>query len=191
LIHRKRGGCRLGNHRQAKPQEEAMPKSPEQARGADALARPPLPPIDALDAEHRQVLRALQELHALLEALGRDGVTTATRDAARRTCDFFTAHARAHHAAEERHVFPALLERGDPMLVRHVLQLQQDHGWLEENWLEIEPQLRAVAEGYAWYDLDLLRSALPVFEALYRDHIALEESVVYPEARRLQPAALA
>ncbi len=168
-----------------------MPKPTEQPHGADAPVRPPLPPLDALDAEHRQVLRALQELHVLLEALDRDGVTTATRDAARRTCDFFTAHARLHHAAEERHVFPALLQQGDPMLVRHVLELQQDHGWLEENWLEIEPQLRTVADGYAWYDLDRLRSALPVFEALYRDHIALEESLVYPEARRLQPAAVA
>lgn len=34
----------------------------------------------------------------------------------------------------------------------------------------------------------MLRHALPIFEALYLEHIALEESVVYPAARRLQQA---
>ena len=154
----------------------------------DDPARAATAPLDALDAEHRQVLQVLGELHALIEALDREGVTMETRRAARRIGDFFTTHARAHHAAEERQVFPGLLERGDATVVHCVLRLQQDHGWLEENWLELEPQLRAVADGYAWYDLDTLRSALPVFESLYREHIALEESLVYPEARRLQPA---
>ena len=67
-----------------------------------------------------------------------------------------------------------------------MLRLQQDHGWLEEDWLELEPQLEAVANGYSWYDIDTLRAALPIFEQLYRDHIALEESLIYPEARRRQ-----
>jgi hemerythrin-like domain-containing protein len=67
-----------------------------------------------------------------------------------------------------------------------VRRLQQDHGWLEEDWLELQPQLRAVVEGYAWYDLEFLRAAVPVFTELYRDHIALEENIVYPESRRLK-----
>jgi hemerythrin-like domain-containing protein len=64
------------------------------------------------------------------------------------------------------------------------MRLQQDHGWLEEDWLELSPQLQAVAEGYSWYDLDTLRAGVPIFTELYRDHIALEESMIYPEARR-------
>ena len=47
-----------------------------------------------------------------------------------------------------------------------------------------EVQLQAVAEGYSWYDLDALRAGVPIFTELYRDHIALEESMIYPEARR-------
>jgi len=46
--------------------------------------------------------------------------------------------------------------------------------------------LRAVVEGYNWYDPDFLRAAVPVFTELYRDHIALEENIVYPESRRRQ-----
>ena len=100
-----------------------------------------------------------------------------------------TGSARQHHADEERVVFPGLLKSPDATLVQHVLRLQQDHGWLEEDWLELEPQLQAVAEGYSWYDLDTLRAALPIFEDLYRDHIALEESLIYPEARRQRQLA--
>jgi hemerythrin-like domain-containing protein len=83
-------------------------------------------------------------------------------------------------------VFPSLLSSGDGALVQHVHRLQQDHGWLEEDWLELQPQLRAVVEGYNGYDLDFLRAAVPVFTELYRDHIALEENIVYPESRRRQ-----
>jgi hemerythrin-like domain-containing protein len=83
-------------------------------------------------------------------------------------------------------VFPSLLASADAEMVQHVHRLQQDHGWLEEDWLELQPQLRAVVEGYNWYDLDFLRAAVPVFTDLYRDHIALEENIVYPESRRRQ-----
>jgi hypothetical protein len=68
--------------------------------------------------------------------------------------------------------------------VQHVQRLQQGHGWLEEDWIELQPQLRAVAEGYDWYDPDCLRAAAPVFTELYLEHIALEENSVYPESRR-------
>jgi hemerythrin-like domain-containing protein len=69
-----------------------------------------------------------------------------------------------------------------------VRRLQQDHGWLEEDWLELAPQLEAVANGYNWYDLAMLQHALPIFTELYREHIALEESLIYPEAKRRRAA---
>jgi hemerythrin-like domain-containing protein len=72
--------------------------------------------------------------------------------------------------------------------VQAVQRLQQDHGWLEEDWLELEPQIDAIALGYDWYDLPTLRAALPIFTALYQEHIALEESMIYPEAKRRQAA---
>jgi hemerythrin-like domain-containing protein len=99
--------------------------------------------------------------------------------------DFFSNSAREHHAEEERVVFPPLLTSPDEQLVHHVVRLQQDHGWLEEDWIELSPQLKAVSEGYSWYDLDLLRAAIPVFTELYLDHIDLEESLIYPEAKRV------
>ena len=147
-------------------------------------ALPTMPMFDALDATHRQVMLALERLKLLVEQLDAQGVTPSTRSTAADICQFFDESARAHHAAEEQFVFPSLLSSGDATLVKHVQRLQQDHGWLEEDWIELQPQLRAVAEGYAWYEPDYLRAAIPVFTELYREHIALEENIVYPESRR-------
>jgi hemerythrin-like domain-containing protein len=155
------------------------------ARPARA-AVPALPTFDALDETHRQVMLTLGQLGHLLEHLEAHGVDDSARQFAKEICRFFDDTARAHHAAEEQFVFPGLLNSGDAQIVQHVLRLQQDHGWLEEDWLELSPQLKAVAEGYSWYDLDLLRQILPIFADLYRDHISLEESMIYPEARRRQ-----
>ena len=65
-------------------------------------------------------------------------------------------------------------------------RLQEDHNWIEEDWLELEPHLQAVAQGYRAQHHQFLRDALPEFTALYHEHIALEEDSVYPEARRRQ-----
>lgn len=149
-------------------------------------AAPPLPSFDSLDQTHRQMLQTLDRLARLLEHLDAYGVDADARLQARQICQFFDETARAHHLAEEQLVFPSLLGSGDAALVQHVQRLQQDHGWLETDWLELSPQLQAVAEGYSWYDLDLLRAATAVYCELYRDHIALEETVVYPASRERQ-----
>jgi len=152
-------------------------------------SRAPVAALEAferLDATHREVMHTLERLRQWVDQLEDEGITPATRATADEVCRFFDGTARAHHAAEERLVFPSLLDSGDAELVQHVQRLQQDHGWLEEDWLELQPQLRAVVEGYSGFDADFLRAAVPVFTELYRDHISLEESIVYPESRRRQ-----
>jgi hemerythrin-like domain-containing protein len=160
---------------------------PRQARPRRAAA-PALPPLDRLDHTHQQMVDMLAQLVQLVTHLEAEGVDEAARSTAKAICRFFSDAARKHHADEETLVFPALIQQGNPALLSHVLRLQQDHGWLEEDWLELSPQLQAVAEGYSWYDLDGLRQAAAVFTALYQEHIALEESLIYPEARRLMAA---
>jgi len=147
-------------------------------------AVPALPPLEALDQTHRQMLQVLHALKGLIERLDELGIDPQARAEAKKICAFFAGTARQHHADEETLVFPALVRTADAALIQHVLRLQQDHGWLEEDWLELAPQLQAVAEGYSWYELDTLRAGVDVFIALYHDHIALEESLIYPEAKR-------
>lgn len=146
---------------------------------------PPLPPFEALDRTHYRVMEVLKQFDRLLEHLDENGADKVARASAAEICDFFAGHARQHHADEERFIFPQLLASGDAGLKEQVLRLQQDHGWLEEDWLELSPQIEAIAAGYNWYDLVMLRHALPVFTALYQEHIALEESLIYPAAKAL------
>lgn len=158
--------------------------SPSRAPRPARPAVSPLPTIDTLDGTHRQVLEMLEAIRDLLDHLNDHGADAQAQLRAQELCAFFGDAARQHHADEERVVFPALLTSGNDELVQHVRRLQQDHGWLEEDWIELAPQLTAVAQGYTGYDLDLLRNGLEVFGDLYREHIALEESLIYPAARR-------
>lgn len=149
-------------------------------------AAPPL--IEVLDHMHRRILQALGDLQQLVDRIQRDGIDEAARNEARALRVFFNAHARQHHEDEESQVFPKLLDSGDVELVGHVRRLQQDHGWLEVDWNEIEPVLDAFGEGIG-ADVESLRVAVNVYADLYRDHISTEETVVYPRARALSGAA--
>lgn len=147
---------------------------------------PPMPAFDALDRTHAQMLQVLDDFDGLLDQLEAHGPDEKARAIGARILSFFNEHAREHHAQEERIVFPPLLAGPDTELAAHVRRLQQDHGWLEEDWLELAPQIEAISRGYNWYDLAMLRHALPVFRNLYQEHIGLEESLVYPASRQRQ-----
>jgi hemerythrin-like domain-containing protein len=137
----------------------------------------------SLDAAHRSALAMIDALDRLLTRLENQGLDTEARAAAQQVLDFFNGPGRHHHAEEEARVFPELLASGDAELIHHVRRLREDHGWIEEDWLMLAPQVEAIAQGYDWYELPMLRLALPVFADLHREHIALEETVVYPAAR--------
>ena len=149
----------------------------------------PVSGFATLDACHRHALARVAELGALVAAMEAGEITPAMRASAGAIAQFLGTEARRHHDDEERHVFPPLLASGDPGLVQTVLRLQQDHGWLEEDWLELEPHVQAIAAGYGTCDVDTLREGTSILAALYEEHIALKESIVYPEARKRIPQA--
>lgn len=140
--------------------------------------------FEFLDSTHQEIQQQLKLLHALVDAIENEGLNTANRGTARRVLDYFNGEARQHHLDEEKHIFPALLASQNAEVVQATEHLIQDHGWLEENWIQIAPSLEAATGGNLWFDTAELRHALGVFEALYLDHILLEESVAYPEARK-------
>jgi hemerythrin-like domain-containing protein len=165
-------------------------------RHANRPARPPVAApctiheFEALDRTHGDVVQALRRLERLVDRLESAGeVDEAARSIAADLCTFFNGTARLHHEDEERVVFPPLLAGRDAELIQHVQRLQQDHGWLEQDWLEMEPTLRTIAEGFAWHDPALLREMAAVFCALYIEHIALEETIVYPASKQQLAAA--
>ena len=139
--------------------------------------------FDVLDACHRQTVFTLGKLAALITRLATYGADAQARALAAEIVAHFSVTVRQHHEDEERHVFPKLATSSDPQIVQAVLRLQQDHDWLEEDWMELSPHIEAVAGGQIGYDLDVLREGAAVFTALSHDHIALEELVIYPQAR--------
>lgn len=137
----------------------------------------------ALDTCHQQMHRQLAELADLLERLDTESDSPHCRQKAKNIEAFFSVVARPHHAEEETLVFPDLLLNGNAELVQVVQTLQQDHRWIEQNWLELAPMLRAIAQGEDWVDMAEIKHNAEVFVSLCHDHIALEESLIYPEAK--------
>ena len=141
-----------------------------------------------LDRCHLDIQKKLEQMMALATAVEEGGLTPALQAQARELTDWFNAEPRQHHLDEEKHVFPALLASNEENVLQATHRLIQDHGWLEADWFEIEPSLEAAADGNSWFDATVLRQAVEVFQQLYIDHIVLEESLAYPEARaRVNP----
>ena len=144
----------------------------------------------ALDECHEQIRSHLAQLAALAQQIAATDIDDVARQQAGVIEAFFSSTSRQHHAQEEKDVFPLLLISSDLELVALVRSLQQDHGWLEENWLELGPQLRAMASGNGWFDEAEFQHGVDVFMALYLGHIEAEETRIYPECRsRLAQAA--
>lgn len=162
-----------------------MPHATHRRPKRPTIVTPPsLHDFDALDRTHAEVVQTLKQLERLVQRLETQGADEVVRTEARSICAFFDGHARAHHEEEERVVFPPLLNGDDAQLIQHVQRLQQDHGWLEEDWREMRSQLSTIAEGYTGHDAAMLREMSAVFCSLYLEHIALEEALVYPASKQ-------
>jgi hemerythrin-like domain-containing protein len=142
--------------------------------------------FEALLAQHQHIHEHLNRLAVLAEQIEAQGLDAQVQQQAGAIEAFFSSTARQHHVDEEKTVFQPLLGRADGELFATIKKLQQDHGWLEENWIELAPQLRALASGNHWVDASELQHDLGVFLDLYREHLAQEELLVYPasQARR-------
>jgi hemerythrin-like domain-containing protein len=139
--------------------------------------------FEILDAAHAEALIQLDRLASLVSRLQHDGADSQLRSDAAAILRFFDAYGQEHHIDEEKHVFPQLLEAGDPAMAHAVQSLLQDHRWLDEDWREVGAQIDAVAGGQGWVDIDRLAEGVRIFSGLMRAHIAFEESHLYPRAR--------
>lgn len=139
---------------------------------------PSLPPLETMNASHREIAQVLGQMEQLARALGTPGEESKAVRLAAHACQFFNGPARAHHEVEETQVFPSLLASHDPLLREQVQQMQRDHHWIEEDWLEIEPHLQAAAQGRGSHHLEFLGPALAEFTALYREHLAVEDALL-------------
>jgi hemerythrin-like domain-containing protein len=147
--------------------------------------------FEALDACHQQIHAQLINLASLAKQLNAGELSDADKHTAGEIESFFSRTARDHHAHEELHVFPPLLNKGNEEMDAAVHALQQDHGFIEENWIELGPQLQAIAQGNNWFDTAEFLHNAEVFLELCAGHIALEETLVYPESKAYWAQAVA
>ena len=143
-----------------------------------------------LDAYHGQVRGHLDRLAALATRVENEQLGAETRAEAGAIEAFFSGSMREHHRMEEASVFQTMLDTGDAELVTAVRTLQQDHGWIEQNWIEVGPQLRAIAQGHHWVDPAEFMHGAEVFLELSYEHAALEETLM-PRPVRASPEAAA
>ncbi len=148
-------------------------------------------PFKALDACHLQIQEHLVELQRMAKHMESEGLNAADRKLAGEIEAFFSSTSREHHEQEEKHVFPPLLATGTEEMKGVVQSLQQDHGFIEENWIELAPQLRAIAEGNDWFYSAEFQHNVGLFLELMNGHIALEESMIYPESKMVWAEAIA
>ena len=148
-----------------------------------------LPDAAWLDLTHRQMHQVLLQMLDLAEQLAHPAQDASAAALAAQVCGYLNGDARGHHEAEETGVFPALLAAGTPALHAQVRRLLQDHMWLEEDWLELEPHLLAVASGYCDAHREFLPPALREYVDLCHEHMALEESLLHADAGHAQVAS--
>jgi hemerythrin-like domain-containing protein len=151
----------------------------------------PAQPFQALDACHLQIQQHLLDLQRMARHMENEGLGEADRKLAGEIEVFFSSTSREHHEQEEKVVFPPLLVNGSEELKVAVRGLQQDHGFIEENWIELGPQLRGIAEGNDWFDVAEFQHNVALFLDLLSGHIALEEVLIYPESKTMWAEAIA
>ena len=139
-----------------------------------------------LVACHERVNRSLELLHRLQAHLADKGLDEDARQAARDVLRYFDIAAPLHHQDEELHVFPPLLQGSDPALHKIVNKLMNDHRAMETRWSAARTTLTRITEcsTQAWTPLTPEQAdSLNRFSAVYGQHIADEERIVYPAAR--------
>jgi len=132
-------------------------------------------PTGVLREEHEVILRAL----TVLERVGRTMAQgkTVSRETIASLANFFRTFAdRCHHAKEEAHLFPALVEHGIPKEGGPIGVMLSEH---EEG--------RALVRTFADGDTATAISAIRRFVILLRDHIAKENEVLFPLSDQVLP----
>ncbi|MBB5503299.1 hemerythrin domain-containing protein [Paraburkholderia sp. MM5384-R2] len=143
-------------------------------------------PFDMLTACHERVGRMSMLLEGLARHLDECGADADAAQAARDITRYFDVAGPAHHEDEERHLFPALISQGLPAEVAIIEKLQREHLAMSEQWKTLRLDLDQLVQGR--WPVNMSTEAFArwaTFAALYRDHMATEETQVYPAARQL------
>lgn len=139
----------------------------------------PSPPVTGISETHNDIIAHLFDLVGLSTTAPLDAAASAI---ATRAIDFFDRTMRAHHQAEESHLFPAVLALAQDGTEREfiqamVSQLTQEHRTIEALWAELSELLRQLVAGTVPLATDAHIQRLVLD---YGDHATREESELLP-----------
>ena len=140
-------------------------------------------PVAALVACHERIAKQLAILERLPAHMHAHGADAEAQRAATGVIRYFDTSAPHHHADEEVDLFPRMATRAIEGDVRTVSvltsELREEHVAMDEAWERLRPSVAAIAAGNS-AEVDATN-----FIARYRDHMAREESDLFPLAKKL------
>lgn len=140
-------------------------------------------PTETLKHEHEIVRLVLEAIGREVEEIKLSRKTDF--EVLRKIVDFsrnFTD--RCHHAKEENHLFPALVNRGLSREQGPIAMMLREHAQGREKMKVIADTL-AYAEKGNGIALDVLRENLDTYAQLLRAHISKENNILFPLAEKL------
>ena len=133
--------------------------------------------MDAVEAWRSQAAEYLMRLSAIAAGVQSGDLDPALRLDAGAIEAFISTTARQHHLAVERLITGPVIAAGTPEQAASARTLLQDAGWFEQTWLELAPQLRAVAEGSQWIDPTEFEHDVAIMRELGEGLLAREASL--------------
>jgi hemerythrin-like domain-containing protein len=147
-------------------------------------------PLGLLSDCHRRIEQFLSALVTIADVRGGAGLSPEDRRALEGALHYFQAAAPRHTADEEESLFPRLRASGDPEAVAAIeslRRLEADHKVAEDHHDMVECLGRRwlSAGTLSGRDTHLLREHLGALVRLYRGHIQVEDTQLFPAAARV------
>jgi hemerythrin-like domain-containing protein len=147
-------------------------------------------PLGLLSDCHRRIEHFLAVLIAVDAKAAGGALDSDERRALEGALTYFATAAPKHTADEEASLFPRLRQSGDPDAARALAlvdALERDHEAADADHAAVDALVRRwlAHDRLSADDVADLRTRLQRLQALYRQHIAVEDGQVFPAAARL------
>lgn len=143
-------------------------------------------PLAVLKHCHDRIRKQLATLEKLLPHLQKNGADAEAQKAVLAVLKYFQNAAPLHHDDEEIDLLPELQRTAsgaDADLLQATLpKILQQHQQMADQWRRLEAQLSAIADGSSAV---LNSDDVAQFQALYQEHMQIEETQIAPMAMRL------
>ena len=150
-------------------------------------------PTGFLSDCHRRIEMFLGALEAVAKVIDRP-LTEEIRGALDGALRYFREAAPKHNADEEESLFPRMRRIENPDIrsaLAKLEKLEEEHRWAAPLHAEVERMGRVCLSGgkLSQAEIESFRGAVSGLASMYREHIRLEDELVFPAAARLMSAS--